>query len=327
MPILVTGGAGYIGSVIVETLVNEGEAVIVADDLRKGHLGAVHPAATLEQIDLGSRPALDVLFAHHAIDSVIHLAAYSLVGESVAKPSLYYHNNVTMTLGLLDAMVRHDVRRFVFSSTAAVYGQPEVVPIREDARLQPTNPYGATKLAIEQALPWYEDAYGLRYASLRYFNAAGATEHHGEDHAPESHLIPLLLNVALGKTERATVFGTDYPTPDGTCIRDYIHVEDLAAAHVLALRSLDSGSRINNLGNGSGFSVLEVLAETRRVTGHPIPAVNAERRSGDPPRLVASSDRIKAELGWNPRWTSLTSIIGSAWEWAKAHPNGYAPVG
>jgi UDP-glucose 4-epimerase len=251
------------------------------------------------------------------------MAAYSLVGESVAEPGKYFRNNVTATLGLLDAMVNHGVRRFVFSSTAAVYGQPETVPIDEGALQLPTNPYGETKLAIEKALHWYEGAHGIRYASLRYFNAAGATERNGEQHDPESHLIPLLLDVARGRAAEARIFGTDYPTPDGTCIRDYIHVTDLADAHVLALQALDAGSRIFNLGNGEGFSVLEVLEEARRVTGHPIPAVEEARRAGDPPRLVASSAKIRRDLGWSPRYPDLTSIIGSAWEWLKKHPDGY----
>jgi UDP-glucose 4-epimerase len=327
MRLIVTGGAGYIGSVVAEQLVEGGHHVVVVDDLRKGHASAVPAGATLEAIDLADRAALDAVFDRAAPDGVLHFAAYSLVGESVHRPDLYYHNNVTVTLGLLDTMRRHGVRRLVFSSTAAVYGDPERVPIREDEPTRPTNPYGATKLAIEQALPWYEAAFGLRYASLRYFNAAGATARLGEDHDPETHLIPLVLQVALGQREQAEIFGTDYPTPDGTCIRDYIHVSDLATAHVLALEALDRGSRIDNLGNGAGFSVREVIEAARRVTGHPIPAVAGPRRPGDPPRLVAASDKIAAELGWRPRFPDLEAIIGSAWDWMRRHPHGYANDG
>ncbi|GIW05833.1 MAG: UDP-glucose 4-epimerase [Dehalococcoidia bacterium] len=323
MRLIVTGGAGYIGSVVADQLVAGGHKVIVVDDLRKGHAAAVPPNAQHARFDLADTAALDALFDRTAPDAVLHFAAYSLVGESVQRPDRYYHNNVTVTLGLLDAMQRHGVRRLVFSSTAAVYGDPQRIPIVEDEPTAPTNPYGATKLAIEQALPWYEAAFGLRFVSLRYFNAAGATDRLGEDHDPESHLIPLLLQVALGQRPYAEIFGTDYPTPDGTCIRDYIHVSDLAEAHVLALEALDHGSRIYNLGNGAGFSVREVLETARRVTGHPIPAVEAPRRPGDPPRLVAASDRIVAELGWRPRFPDLEAIVGSAWEWARRHPTGY----
>ncbi|MDW8252985.1 MAG: UDP-glucose 4-epimerase GalE [Chloroflexota bacterium] len=323
MRLIVTGGAGYIGSVVAELLVERGHQVIVVDDLRKGHAAAVPEGATLERVDLADVAALDSVFGRAEPDGVLHFAAYSLVGESVQRPDRYYHNNVTVTLGLLDVMRRHGIRRFVFSSTAAVYGDPDRLPITEEEPTTPTNPYGATKLAIEQALPWYEAAFGIRFISLRYFNAAGATARLGEDHDPETHLIPLLLQVALGKREHAEIFGTDYPTPDGTCIRDYIHVADLAAAHVLALEALERGSRIYNLGNGAGFSVREVLAAARRVTGHPIPAVEGPRRPGDPPRLVAASDKIAAELGWRPRFPDLETIIGSAWEWARRHPDGY----
>jgi UDP-glucose 4-epimerase len=298
--------------------------VVVVDDLRKGHAAAVPPGAVLERVAIEDRPALVAAFARAQPDAVLHFAAFSLVGESVAHPDWYYHNNVLATLVLLDVMREHGVRRFVFSSTAAVYGAPEHLPIDEAAPTQPTNPYGATKLVIEQALPWYEAAFGLRYVSLRYFNAAGATERLGEHHEPETHLIPLLLQVALGQRPSAEIYGVDYPTADGTCIRDYIHVADLAEAHVLALTALEQGSRIYNLGNGLGFSVRQVLEAARRVTGHPIPAVERPRRPGDPPRLVASAARIARELGWQPKRPTLDEIIGSAWEWARRHPHGYA---
>ncbi|MFN8532735.1 MAG: UDP-glucose 4-epimerase GalE [Dehalococcoidia bacterium] len=323
MRLVVTGGAGYIGSVVVEQLVEAGHQVTVVDDLRKGHADAVADGARLRSADLANMAAIDALFGEAQPEAVLHFAAYSLVGESVQRPDRYYQNNVAVTLTLLEAMQRHGVGKLVFSSTAAVYGDPERVPIAEDEPTTPTNPYGATKLAIEQALPWYEAAFGLRFASLRYFNAAGATERFGEDHDPESHLIPLLLQVALGKRPRAEIFGTDYPTPDGTCIRDYIHVSDLATAHVLALDALDRGSRIYNLGNGSGFSVREVIESVRRVTGHPIPAVERPRRPGDPPQLVAAADKIVRELGWNPRYAGLDEIVGSAWAWARRYPDGY----
>lgn len=322
MRILVTGGAGYIGSVVVDGLVRQGDEVVIIDDLRKGHRSAIPAAATFEEGDFADQALLDRVLGS-GVDAVVHMAAYSLVGESVAVPAKYYRNNVTATLSLLDAMVRHSVKRFVFSSTAAVYGDPASVPITEESPTQPTNPYGETKLAIEHALRWYDQAYGIRYATLRYFNAAGATEALGEDHDPESHLIPLLLRVAHGIAPEAQIFGDDYPTPDGTCIRDYIHVSDLADAHIRAIRVLDSGSRIYNLGNGEGFSVKQVLEEARRVTGHPIPATVVPRRAGDPPRLVASSDKIRRELEWTPRFPDLASILESAWAWSRNHRTGY----
>jgi UDP-glucose 4-epimerase len=314
MRLLVTGGAGYVGSVCAAHLVDAGHDVTVLDDLSTGHRDAVPDGARLVEGDLAE--AADTVLAE-GFDGVLHFAARSLVGESVQKPELYWHGNVVTSLRLLDAMRRHATPRLVFSSTAATYGEPEQVPIREDAPTRPTNPYGASKLAIDHAISSYAAAHGLAAVSLRYFNVAGAHGRYGERHATETHLIPLVLQVAAGQRESVSVFGDDWPTPDGTCVRDYIHVDDLADAHLLALQHARPGHHaIYNLGCGTGFSVREVVAACRAVTGHPIPAVDAPRRAGDPAVLVASSDAAKAELGWRPSRTDLATIVGDAWRFA-----------
>lgn len=323
MKIMVVGGAGYIGSVTVEQLLKAGHEVVVFDSLLKGHREAVPEGAAFVHGDMANQADLTRAFEQYPVDAVMHFAALSLVGESVTHPSKYFINNVANGLKLLDTMLEFGVKKFVFSSTAAVYGEPTEWPIHEDFPHAPTNPYGESKLAFEKVLKWYEGAYGLRYATLRYFNAAGATERVGEDHEPETHLIPLVLQVAQGKRSHVSMFGDDYPTPDGTCVRDYIHVIDLADAHIRALSILDTKSGTFNLGNGKGFSVKEVVEAARKVTGHAIPAQVAPRRAGDPSVLVASSDRIRQELGWNPQHADLESIIGDAWKWHLAHPNGY----
>ncbi len=325
MRALVTGGAGYVGSVVVEELLAAGaERVLVLDDLSKGHAGAVVAPAELVRGDIGDAELVQGVCRAERIEVVVHMAARSLVSESVAAPAIYYDVNVQRGLRLLDAMLAAGVRRLVFSSTAAVYGEPESSPITEEFPTAPLNPYGESKLAFERALGWYQAAYGLRWASLRYFNAAGATTANGEQHEPESHLVPNVLAVARGAAPAVQVFGDDYPTPDGTCIRDYIHISDLARAHVLAIPALDRlGGAIFNLGCGGGRSVAQVIETARAVTGHPIPIEIAARRPGDPPVLVASSERIRRELGWEPRFPDLGDIISSAWAWLAAHPNGY----
>ena len=324
MRVLVTGGAGYIGSVVSEQLVADGHEVVVYDNLSKGHLDAVVEGAELVEGELLDSEILNRTFADRRIEAVIHMAAYSLVGESVDHPNKYYHNNVIAGLVLLDAMLACDVKQLVFSSTAAVYGEPEAQPIEETAPTNPTNPYGETKLAFEHALKWYDRAYGLRYASLRYFNAAGATANCGEDHDPETHIIPITLQAAAGKRPRVEIYGDDYPTPDGTCIRDYIHVVDLARAHIQALDVLNEESRIYNLGcGGAGYSVKEVIDTARRVTGKEIRTNVGPRRAGDPAILIASSDRIKSELDWQPQFQDLELIIDSAWRWMQDHMDGY----
>lgn len=326
MAILVTGGAGYIGSHTVAELCSLGEEVIVVDSLELGHMPAVRDARMYIG-DIRDNGFLTRVFNENTIDAVIHFAAYSLVGESMKDPGKYYHNNVHGTQCLLDAMTAQQVKHIVFSSTAATYGEPERIPIMESDRTMPTNAYGATKLAMEQMMGWYEQAHGLNYIALRYFNAAGAHESGliGEDHTPETHLIPLVLEVALGKRKQISVYGDDYSTADGTCIRDYLHVTDLARAHILALQKLRAGgaSSVYNLGSGKGFSVLEIIDAARRVTGHPIPAVMEARRSGDPAVLIASSEKIKQDLGWNPQMDNIEKIIQSAWQWHLNHPNGY----
>ncbi len=328
MRVLVTGGAGYIGSVVVEELVRDGHGVVVVDNLSKGHAEAVAPGVPLRRLDLRERDAVEAVLRDEQIDAVVHMAADSLVGESVQRPEKYYDNNVAVGLRLLDAMVACGVRRLVFSSTAAVYGEPERQPIAETDATCPTNPYGETKLAFERALPWYERAHGLRAASLRYFNAAGASDRCGEMHDPETHLIPLVLQAAAGQRPAVTIFGEDYPTPDGTCIRDYIHVIDLARAHVLALGALERASCTYNLGcGGAGFSVRQVIEAAARVTGRQIPVQVGPRRAGDPAVLVASSAKIQRELGWKPRLGALDEIVASAWRWMQAHPHGYARPG
>ena len=328
MRILVLGGAGYIGSHTALELVRAGEDVIVADNLVTGHREAIPAGAKFYQGDLHDFAFLDNLFQQEQIDAVIHFAAYSLVGESVTNPLKYYDNNLCGTRVLLEAMVKNHVDKIVFSSTAATYGEPEHIPILETDRTLPTNPYGETKLAMEKMFHWTANAHGLRYVSLRYFNACGADASGtiGEAHNPESHLIPLILQVPNGKREAISIYGTDYDTPDGTCIRDYIHVTDLAQAHILAVQYLQNGgeSSIFILGNGVGYSVREVIETARKVTGHPIPAVETPRRAGDPARLVASSEKAKAVLGWKPVHDSLEEIIASAWNWHQHHPDGYA---
>lgn len=322
--VLVTGGAGYIGSVVTVQLLRKGFDVVVLDNLSHGFKGAVPSGAKLVVADMADRAALDQIFRERRIDAVVHLAAFIEVGESMQVPEKYFRNNTANALTLLEAVLAHRVQRLVFSSTAALYGAPERTPIEETDPLQPTNAYGESKLLVEHMLAWLYRAHGLRYASLRYFNAAGAEGEQGEDHHPESHLIPLALKVALGKLEYLSIYGTDYPTPDGTCIRDYIHVSDLANAHLLVLDALrEQDKLIYNLGNGRGFSVRQVVDTVRRVTGHPIPARAVGRRPGDPAVLVASADRIKRELGWNPRHPGLEDIVRSAWDWRRAHPNGY----
>ena len=323
MRVLVTGGAGYIGSVTVEQLIEAGHEVVVVDSLRKGHRAAVHPRATFVEADLFDTARLTATLGEHGCEAVLHFAADTLVGESMQRPEQYFRNNVAGSLALLDAVLTAGVRRFVFSSTAAVYGMPEQVPITEAARLQPINPYGESKLMVERILHWYDRIHGLRSAVLRYFNAVGASATYGEDHRPETHLIPNILKVALGQREHFSLFGTDYDTPDGTCIRDYIHVIDLAQAHILALDVLSERSVTYNLGSNRGYSNREILETCRRVTGHPIPVVEEPRRPGDPSRLIASSERITAELGWRPQHTRLDEIVDSAWRWHQAHPHGY----
>lgn len=324
MRVLVTGGAGYIGSVVVEELLRDGHDVVVYDNLSKGHAAAVAPGATLVRGDLRDREALRAALRAAQIEAVVHMAADSQVGESVQRPDLYYDNNVCAGLGLLAAMVECGARRLVFSSSAAVYGEPVRQPIVEEDPGAPSSPYGETKLALERALPWYERAFGLRAACLRYFNAAGASERCGEAHDPETHLIPLLLQVAAGTRPELTVHGADYPTHDGTCVRDYIHVVDLARAHVLALAAVGDHSCTYNLGcGGAGYSVRQVIAAVERVTGRPIPVRVGPRRSGDPAVLVASSAKIQRELGWFPRRGDLDAIVASAWQWMTKFPAGY----
>src|SRR5687767_9044345 len=325
MKVLVTGGAGYIGSVVVEETLRAGHETIVYDNIVKGHREMVAPDAVFVKGDLLDRTLIEETLRTYRVDAVIHMAAYSLVGESVVEPAKYYHNNVVASLTLLDAMIACGVSRMVFSSTAAVYGEPEKQPIEETDRTEPTNPYGDTKLAFEHALKAYERAHGIRYASLRYFNAAGASERCGEIHDPETHLIPIVLQAAAGEREDVEIFGDDYPTSDGTCVRDYIHVIDLARAHVDALRILDERSAVFNLGcGGDGYSVREVIDVAREVTGRDIPVRVGARRPGDPAVLVASSERIRSELGWTPEFQDLKLIVGSAWKWMTARKESVA---
>jgi UDP-glucose 4-epimerase len=315
--LLVTGGAGYVGSVCAAHLIDAGHDVTVLDDLSTGHRDAVPDGARFVEGDLAE--AADALLAD-GFDGVLHFAAKSLVGESVQRPELYWWGNVVTTLRLLDAMAHHATPRLVFSSTAATYGEPEQVPIREDSPTRPTNPYGASKLAIDNAITSYATAHGLAAVSLRYFNVAGAHGRYGERHAVETHLIPLVLQVAAGARESVQVFGEDWPTPDGTCVRDYIHIDDLADAHLLALQHAQPGRHaIYNLGSGTGFSVRQVVEACREVTGHPIPAVAAPRRSGDPAVLIASSEAAKTELGWRPSRTELSTMVGDAWRFVQSH--------
>ena len=327
MRILVTGGAGYIGSHAARLFARRGHDVWVLDNLSRGHAAAALPGRLIVA-DLANQQATEAALERHDIEAVVHFAAFTYVGESVREPSLYYNNNFATTLGLLDAMRRQGVRRFVFSSTAAVYGTPKQVPIDEDAALEPINPYGRAKLAVENALADYATAYGLGYTALRYFNAAGACPmaELGEDHDPETHLIPLVLQAALGRRPSINVFGTDYPTADGTCVRDYVHVEDLAEAHLLALEAVEFGSgRAYNLGTGQGYSVREVIEVCQEVSGREVPVTFGPRRAGDPATLIASGERTRRELGWKPRFADLRSIVQTALRWHERHPEGYVP--
>jgi len=327
MAILVCGGAGYIGSHVVRALVDAGAEVIVADSLVTGHAEAVHPAAKLFVGDLRDGAFMEKLFSAGEIEGVIDFAAFSLVGESVTEPLKYFENNFYGTLCLLKHMRAHGVKKIVFSSTAATYGEPDHIPILETDRTCPTNPYGESKLSVEKMLKWCDFAYGIKYKVLRYFNVAGAhpSGEIGEDHCPETHLIPIILQVALGKRDKISIYGDDYPTPDGTCIRDYIHVMDLADAHILAMKQLQNNteSDIYNLGNGEGFSVKEVIQIARKVTAHPIPAEHSPKRPGDPAKLVAGSEKALGKLGWKPQFQRLESIIETAWTWHSKHPDGY----
>lgn len=327
MAILVLGGAGYIGSHTVYALIERDQDVVIADNLMTGHREAVHPRARFYQGDIRDKLFLHSLFAKEQIEAVIHFAACSLVGESMSDPLKYYDNNLNGTKTLLESMVENNIDKIVFSSTAAVYGEPERVPIFEGDRTSPTNTYGETKLSMEKMFKWVENAHGIKYVSLRYFNACGAHPSGmiGEAHHPETHLIPLVLQVPNGQRASIGIFGDDYPTTDGTCVRDYIHVSDLADAHILALEYLNNGGKsdIFNLGNGIGFSVDDVVDTARKVTGHAIPAVVSERREGDPAQLIASSEKAVRVLGWKPKNAKLDTIIASAWKWHKTHPKGY----
>ncbi|MDQ6625497.1 MAG: UDP-glucose 4-epimerase GalE [Verrucomicrobiota bacterium] len=321
MKILVVGGAGYIGSICTELLLDEGHTVAVFDNLTEGHRRAVDERAELIEGDLSEREQIDAALAKFKPDAVMQFAASALVGESMTNPSKYFRNNVANGLNLLDAMVDAGVKRLVFSSTCATFGPPERIPIDETLPQHPINPYGESKLAFERILHWYSEIHGLRFVALRYFNAAGASEKFGEDHRVETHLIPLVLKVALGQKENVQIFGTDYDTPDGTCIRDYIHIIDLSHAHLLALNA--PRSEFYNIGTGGGSSVREVIDTCRRITGHKIPVIEQPRRAGDPPRLIAASAKIKAELGWKPRFQQLDAIVESAWKWHQKFPHGY----
>lgn len=328
MKVLVTGGAGYIGSVVAAGLLNAGHQVTVVDNLSRGHRQAVPPQAEFVASDLAEKDKVEQLLCTERFDAVMHFAAFIESGESMKSPESFFRNNTANALSLLECMLAAGVRRFVFSSTAALFGNPQRTPIEEEDALQPTNAYGESKLLVERMLEWFHKIHGVRYASLRYFNAAGAVgPDHGEAHQPETHLIPRVLGAALGKFQHIDVFGTDYPTADGTCVRDYIHVSDLAEAHLRALDGLEhSGRLIYNLGNGNGFSVREVIAAARKVTGRTIRSVDSPRRPGDPAVLIASSEKIRKELHWKPKFPDLETIIASAWEWHRKHPEGYAPA-
>jgi UDP-glucose 4-epimerase len=323
--ILVTGAAGYIGSVCAEVLVSRGMSVIALDSLLEGHHAAVPPSAVFCQVDLANRPALEAVFNQHKIDAVMHFAAEALVAKSVSEPSIFYATNVACGVNLLDAVTRHGVKKFIFSSTAATYGEPEIVPIPEDHRKAPINPYGKSKLTFEGILADYKIYTGLNYATLRYFNAAGASKERGENHRVETHLIPRVLDAASGGIPHVDVFGTDYPTPDGTCVRDYIHVLDIADSHVRALEAIEKVSgEAFNVGNSRGFSILEVIDAAERVTDRKIPRKLGPRRPGDPAVLVASKEKLKSALGWEASHSSLEEIIQSAWSWKQKNPQGYA---
>ncbi|MGL4687547.1 MAG: UDP-glucose 4-epimerase GalE [Fusobacteriaceae bacterium] len=327
MAILVCGGAGYVGSHVTKLLLEKGREVIVLDNLQIGHVDAVDTRAKLLLGDLRDTEFMESVFKNNSIEGVIHFAADSLVGESCVEPLKYYENNVSGAISLLRHMKENNVSKIVFSSTAATYGEPESVPILETDKTCPTNPYGETKLTVEKMLKWSDEAYGIKYTALRYFNVAGAYEtgEIGEDHTVETHLIPIILQVALGKREKISIYGDDYPTEDGTCIRDYIHVMDLADAHIKALERLENGgtSTVYNLGNGEGFSVKEVIESVRKVTKHPIPAEISPRRAGDPAVLIASSEKAMKELNWKPKYNTIEKIIETAWKWHSTHPDGY----
>ncbi len=325
MKILVAGGAGYIGSITTERLIKAGADVVVFDNLYQGHRDAVHPQAGFVQGDLADKTAVESAIATHKPDGVMHFASYTLVGESMTQPFLYLRDNVMNGLNLMEAAVKHGVKGFILSSTANLFDDPERIPIAETERIVPGSPYGESKHILERNLHWMDRLYSMKYACLRYFNACGASAERGEDHDPETHLIPLVLDVALGQREKIAIFGDDYDTPDGSCVRDYIHVIDLAEAHILAMQALLDGgeSRKYNLGNGRGFSVKEVIQTAREVTGHPIPAEAGPRRPGDPDILIASSETINQELGWRPQFPELRQIIETAWNWHQANPNGY----
>lgn len=325
MKILVTGAAGYIGSVCTETLLERGHSVIALDNLSEGHKEAVDPRALFCRVDLHDADSLNAVFRAHKIDAVMHFAAVCLVEESVREPGKYYRANVAGGINLLDAMLRHNVKKIIFSSTAATYGEPKTSPISEEHPTNPVNPYGASKLLFERVLAEMRTIAGLEYITLRYFNAAGASARFGEDHSPETHIIPILLQVANGEREYFQVYGSDYSTPDGTCVRDYIHIMDIAQAHALALERIsDFAGRIYNMGNSHGFSVRQVAQTASRIAGRNIPCRQAPRRPGDPGVLVASSDRIREELGWSPKFSTLEAIVQTAWDWKQNHPRGYA---
>ena len=327
MSILVCGGAGYIGSHTVYKLIEQGKDVVIIDNLQSGHIGAVHPKAKFYKGDIRDASILDKIFTENKIESIVHFAANSLVGESMEKPLLYFNNNVYGMQILLESMVKHNIKNIVFSSTAAVYGEPKRVPILEDDETNPANTYGETKLTMEKMMKWCNKAYGINYVALRYFNVAGSLGDGsiGEDHNPETHLIPLILQVPLKKREFISVYGTDYPTPDGTCIRDYIHVLDLADAHIKAVEYLEAGNESNifNLGNGVGFSVKEMIEAAKEATGKEIKVVLGDRRAGDPAQLIASSEKANKILGWTPKFTDVKDIIKDAWAFHSAHPNGF----
>ena len=324
MNVLVTGGAGYVGSIVAEELLNKGYKVVILDNLQQGHKEAVLPEAELVTADICDAEALGRDFHRYQIDAVMHMAAETVIEYSMTDPRRYFHNNIVGGINLLDIMLKHQVDKLIFSSSAAIYGEPQSTPIEEDHPKLPVNSYGESKLMFEQILNWYGKAYGLKHVSLRYFNAAGATELLGEDHRPETHLIPNVLKAALDKDNPVSIFGTDYPTKDGSCIRDYVHITDIAQAHILALERIEQlSARAYNLGNGEGYSVLEVLEAAKKVAGTDIPIEISPRRPGDPAVLVASSERARSELGWKPQFTELGSIVDSAWKWMRKHPKGY----
>ncbi|MEO6590376.1 MAG: UDP-glucose 4-epimerase GalE [Pyrinomonadaceae bacterium] len=325
MAILVTGGAGYIGSAAVEDLQKKGEAVVVIDNLVYGHRNAVDESAAFYEGEIGDEKLMRQILSEHNIEACMHFSAYAYVGESVENPQKYYENNFVQTLKLLDVLLENNVRKFIFSSTCATYGEPQYVPIDEKHPQNPVNPYGMTKFMVEKVLEDYDTAYGLKFVALRYFNACGASGNCGEDHDPETHLIPLVLFAAQGKRAFVSIFGDDYPTPDGTAVRDYIHISDLSQAHLLAFEHLQNGgnSEFINLGNGKGFSVREVVEAARKITGREIKAETAPRREGDPSRLVADSKKAREVLGWSPQFPEIEKIIESAWKWHEANPNGY----